>query len=156
MKMFTSAIFGFAVTLILIGCSSDDPPAVDQNAEAVGTYQLIELNVSPAQDVNDDGTASTDMLDEMNCLSGTITLNADTSWSLSFVNLKVTEITGGLLFLECGETTTGVGTWQLRNGTVTMVGGSETLTFAFSDSKLTRSIGETLPDGLQSRVYQKQ
>ncbi len=150
-------VLSFLVVMVLFSCSNDDGTApIDENAQAVGTYQLTELNVSPQQDVNEDGTPSANMLDEMNCMTGTLTLRADTSWSISYTNLDVTEITGGLLFLECGDTTTGIGTWQLRNGTVTMVGGSETMTFTFSDTKLTRTVGENLPDGVQSWVYERQ
>jgi len=156
MKNIISPLFCFILCLLIAACSSDDAPAVDENAAAVGTYQLTELNVSPQQDVNEDDTASTNMFDEMTCLTGSLTLRADTSWSISYTNLDVTEITGGLLFLECGETTNGVGTWQLRNGTVTMVGGSETMTFLFSDTKLTQTVGENLPEGVQSWVYEKQ
>ncbi len=157
MNYLKKIVLSVATGMLLLSCSNDDGAgSVDENAAAVGTYQLTELNVSPQQDVNEDDTASTNMLDEMTCLSGTLTLRADDSWSISYVNLNVTEITGGQLFLECGGTTTGIGTWQLRNGTVTMVGGSETMTFAFNDTKLTQTVGENLPDGVQSWVYERQ
>ncbi|MGI9552139.1 MAG: hypothetical protein ACR2MT_13130 [Aurantibacter sp.] len=157
MKKLIKNIFCPMLLFIVIGCSSDNSPSGPSETDmAVGTYQLVELNVSPQQDVNEDGTASTNMLSEMSCLTGTLTLNADTSWNLSFTNLDVTEITGGMLFLACGDTTTGIGTWQLRNGTVTMVGGSETMTFSYNGTTLTNTSGENLPDGVQSWVYEKQ
>jgi len=93
MKHLLNLVYLFTALLILSSCSSDDPAPQNDNAPAVGIYQLIEVNVSQQQD----------MIDEMSCLSGTLSLNADASWSLSLVNIEVTEITGGLLFLDCTE-----------------------------------------------------
>lgn len=45
------------VAMVLLSCSNDDGPApMDENAPAVGTYRLIELKVSPQQDVAREST----------------------------------------------------------------------------------------------------
>lgn len=55
---------------MLTSCSKDDSPSSNNvDADISGTYTLTGFNVSPAQDVNEDDTASTNLLDEMDCLS---------------------------------------------------------------------------------------
>ena len=43
--------------LVLNGCSDDDGKVVsnDELEMTAGTYQLVELNINPAQDINNDG-----------------------------------------------------------------------------------------------------
>ncbi len=143
------------VSALFISCSSDDGPSgPDPRDEAVGTYTLTALNVNPAQDVNEDGTASTNLLDEMICITGTLTLNADTSWNLNVIRINVTTITGGQFFIACGDADVSTGNWTISNGQVSLNGGFEPTIYTLSNNMLTRQIGEDLP-GFQSAVFTK-
>lgn len=145
-----------AFCLIAFSCSSDDvSDGSNASDAALGTYTLTALNVSPAQDVNEDGTPSTNLLDEMACLTGTLTINADTSWNLNVIRINVTTITGGDFFIACGDAETNKGIWTFANGQLSLNGGSESTIYSLTNDTLTRQIGEDLP-GFQSAVFTKQ
>lgn len=151
-------IFLLASVLILVlSCSSDDVADNSTNVspEATGTYSLTALNVSTVQDVNEDGNSSTNLVDEMNCLTGTLSINNDTSWSLNVIRINVTSITGGDFFIACGDADNNQGTWTFANGQISLHGGSDTAIYLLSNGILTRQINEDLP-GFQSAVFTKQ
>ncbi|MGB5780354.1 MAG: hypothetical protein WBM42_00625, partial [Eudoraea sp.] len=53
---------------IFQACSSDDnAPVVDNNDAVVGTWDLAELNINPPQDINGDGSSSSNILTELPC-----------------------------------------------------------------------------------------
>ncbi len=149
-------ISAILLTLLIIACSSDDNADTTSTPdEAIGSYTLSAVNVTPAQDVNEDGSSSTNLLDEMSCLNGTLTLNADTSWSLNLVRLNVTSITGGQFFIECSDSDSSSGTWTNSNGQINLNGSFEPTVYLLSDDTLTRQLGDELP-GFQSIVFVKQ
>jgi hypothetical protein len=147
-------LFSFA---LIISCSSDDTPAGSNDKDAIiGTWNLVELNISPDQDIDNDGTANSNILSELNCVSGTLTFREDNTWSLAFNGVNITAITGGLFDISCANfTSTGNGTWQLQNNQLTLFQGFTTIFYTLNDNKLTNIIGEDLPD-FSSEVYQKQ
>lgn len=157
MHLLKNTIFLLFFTFLCTSCSKDDDPITsDVNAEVLGTYSLTALNVSPAQDINEDGTTSTNLLDEMNCITGTLILNADTSWNLNIVPVNVTSITGDLFFIACGvDANTSKGTWTLSNGQLSLNGGSEPNVYLLSSDTLTKQISKDLSD-FQSTVFTKQ
>ncbi len=143
------------LTLFLASCSSDDGPSqIDESAKVIGTYTLSAVNVSPAQDINDDGTTSTNLLDETTCITGTLTINADTSWNLNVIRINVTSITGGLFFIDCGDADTSKGTWTFSNNQLNLNGSFEPTIYSLSGDTLTRQIGDDLP-GFQSVAFTK-
>ena len=155
MRLLKSALFLFTSTLLLVSCSNDDGPSTtDDSAKVIGTYNLSAVNVSPAQDVNDDGTTSTNLLDEMTCITGTLVVNADTSWSLNVIRINVTSITGGLFFLDCGDADSSSGTWTFTNNQLSLNGSIEPTIYSLSEDILTRQIGDDLP-GFQSVSFTK-
>ncbi|MBT8185453.1 MAG: hypothetical protein KJN76_11485 [Eudoraea sp.] len=141
----------------LVSCSSDDSPTGSSDEDAIiGTWDLVELNISPDQDINEDGTANSNILNELSCVSGTLTFREDHTWSLAFNGVNITSITGGLFFISCASfTSTGSGTWQLQNNQLTLFQGFTTIFYTLNDNKLTNIIGEDLPQ-FSSEVYQKQ
>lgn len=144
-----------ACTVICISCSSDDGPTPpDENEEVIGTYTLSAVNVNPAHDANDDGTASTNLLDEVACITGTLSINADTSWNLNVVRINVTTITGGLFFIDCADADTSTGTWTFSNNQLSLNGSFEPTLYLLNGDTLTRQIGEDLP-GFQSVAFTK-
>lgn len=66
----------FTIISCLVSCSSDDDGAADPGDSLTGTWKLTAWNTQTAFDINNDGTASTNILDEINCLDNeTITFN---------------------------------------------------------------------------------
>lgn len=153
MTLVKNISFFLASMLLFISCSSDDNSTQpDESAQAVGTYSLTALNVNPAQDINEDGTASTNLVDEMTCLNGTLILNADRSWSLRIIRINVTTITGELFFIDCGDADASSGTWTFSNNQLSLNGSFEPTIYLLNGDTLTRQIGEDLP-GFQNAVF---
>lgn len=151
------------LTLVLLGillayssCSSDDTPAEEMESPIVGTWNLVELNISPPQDINGDGNTTENILSELNCVSGTLTFRSDNTWSLSFDGVFITTITGGLFNIRCSNSTAlSSGQWQLQNNQLTIFQGFNTIFYTLNDNRLTNTIGEDLPQ-FRSEVYEKQ
>lgn len=156
MTQVKTSLLLFVCLALCISCSSDDGPSQpDEREKAIGSYTITALNVSPAQDVDNDGTASTNLLDEMSCITGTLNVNADSSWNLNVIRINVTTITGGLFFIDCGDADSSSGTWSFANNQLSLNGGFEPTLYLLNGDTLTRQIGEDLP-GFQSAVFTKQ
>ncbi len=144
----------------LLACSGDDggtPP--NPNLEVVvGTWELSELRISPAQDIDQDGNTTTNVLDELACVEGTLTVRSDNTWSFGGTDVVITTITGGLFKFFCAEEARNAGgNWDLQGNTLRLADGSGNITLFAIDATavtLTNSIGEVLP-GLQAEVYAK-
>lgn len=144
--------------ILLLSCSSDDGPSGNNMNDAiVGTWNLVELNISPAQDIDGDGTPSSNVLTELDCVSGTLTFRDDNLWNLAFDSVSVTSITGGLFNIRCSNfTSTASGSWQLQGNQLTLFFQNGTSIFyTLNGTRLTNTIGEDLP-GFSSEVYEKQ
>jgi len=155
MNQIKTILLLLACTIICISCSNDDAPSQpDESQLVIGSYSLSAVNISPAQDLNEDGITSTNLLDEMVCVTGTLAVNADKSWSLNVIRINVTSITGGLFFIECGDADASSGTWTFSNNQLSLNGSFEPTVYVLNGDNLTRSIGEDLPD-FQSVVFTK-
>jgi YD repeat-containing protein len=148
------------LSLAMLSCSDDDGgPAPNPNFDLViGTWNLSELTISPAQDINDDGTTTTNILDELPCISARISLGSDNTWSYSGNDVVITTITGGLFKFFCSDQTrTAGGNWDIQGNLVRLADASGNVTqftFDSTDNTLTNVIGENLP-GLQAEIYSK-
>lgn len=146
----------FVCLAFCISCSDDDNPSQpDESEKVIGSYTITALNVSPAQDINGDGTTSTNLLDELSCISGTLDINADTSWNLNVIRINLFSIAGGLFFIDCGDADSSSGNWTFANNQLSLNGGFEPTLYLLSGTTLTREIGEDLP-GFQSAVFTRQ
>ena len=156
MKKFKSAILFVVISVFLFSCGSDDNSGgTDEPAPVIGVWDLVELNVTPAQDINEDGTASGNILDELNCVTGTLTINDVGTWSLTLNGVTVTTITGGLFNIRCNLLESfNSGTWAFQNNQLTLFQGDEPIILTLDGDRLTNLVGETLPDFF-SEVYQK-
>ena len=153
---FKTSIFIFLLNFAMISCSNDDGPAEESEiSKASGTYALIELNVNPPQDINDDGTASTNLLDELSCISGTLSLRSNGTYGFNLTGVEVTSITNGEFFIDCATARNSDSNWNIQNGLVTLFADVTTTPYMLVDDRLTRTVGEDLP-GIQSVVYLKQ
>ncbi|MEO0527552.1 MAG: hypothetical protein AAFZ89_10010 [Bacteroidota bacterium] len=161
MKITKISLVLFAAFIALfISCdvSSDDDATELPNFDVLGLYDLVEVNVNPALDLNEDGTASTNMVDELDCLSGTLLIDGDLVWTLSQVDLVVNTIPiGELLFvIDCADTTAVSGTWFSDETEVTFSGDPALSTLEILDNgdRLINTVGEDLP-GFMSFVYER-
>ena len=155
-ELFKAPLLIFFLTFTLISCSSDDGPAAESEiSKASGTYVLTELNVNPPQDINEDGTASTNLLDELPCISGTLSLRSNGTYGFNLTGITVTSITNGTFFIDCSESRNSDSNWNIQNGLVTLFGDVTTTPYMLVDDVLSRTIGEDLP-GIQGVVYVKQ
>jgi len=143
--------------IVLQACSSDDNAPVEENNDAVvGTWNLAELNINPPQDINGDGNTTSNILTELPCATGTLTINSDGSWSSSVVNLDITSITGTLYDIRCTNTSsTASGVWQFQNSQLSLFFNTTLFLYNLSGDRLTNTTNEDLP-GFMSEVYEKQ
>lgn len=152
-------LFVLFVTIasVSISCSSDDSGdgGGDPGAALVGTWVLTEINISAAIDTNNDGSTTSNLLTEVDCLRDTLTLTADNNWSSSGVFPSfISPITGNLYNVSCSPVINRSGTWGF-SGSSLFLSGDFLATFLFDGSRLTLPIGNELP-GLQSLVYERQ
>ncbi|MDM9630924.1 hypothetical protein [Robiginitalea aurantiaca] len=150
------------ISISLFGCSDDDGGSTtNPNRDlVVGTWNLSELTISPAQDINQDGSTTTNVLSEIDCtITGRITINQNNTWTFSGNDLIVTTITGGLFIFQCSENSRNEGgNWDIEGNVLRLADGTGAITlFSFSSTQetLTNIIGENLP-GLQAEIYSKQ
>ena len=148
------------LSLTVISCSDDDGDTEpNPNFDlVVGTWNLSELTISPQQDINGDGSFTTNIVEELPCVSAQIILREDNTWSYTGVDVIITTITGGLFKFFCAEEARSIaGNWDVQGNIVRLAdqsGNVTQFTFSSSDNTLTNLIGEALP-GLQAEVYTK-
>lgn len=160
--MKTKILVSFLLTAMLflgVSCSDDssgDDTGISQEQldEIIGLYNLTEYVVSPAQDINLDQVSSENLMDELPCLSGSIILRDDLSYSLFQMQLNISFITGPLYAISCSYTTTTSGFWELVNNQIVLSQG-EGGTYSLNGTTLTRTEGNNLPE-FQRWVFEKQ
>lgn len=143
--------------LVLVGCSDDDGNVMtnDELEMTAGTYQLVELNINPAQDINDDGNTTSNVLTELPCATGTLLLRNDGNWIWTTLIVSVTSITGGTYFLSCtSDITSRTGSWTISNNQVTLYDGATNFNFTKDADRLTIILGDDLP-GFESMVFER-
>ncbi|WP_282113489.1 hypothetical protein [Maribacter stanieri] len=147
--------FFISLVMLLSGCSSDDSDdEVDNSALVIGTYNLTEVNVNVAQDVNEDGVSSNNMLDELECLNGILIISDNNTWTLDLVNLDITSVTGDFYAIRCGRTNSFTGKWSFQGSTLKL-NASDFGTMTLNNLILTEGINENLP-GVLNRKFTKQ
>lgn len=144
----------FTSLLLIVSCNTDDgvegidPP----NFDVLGLWDLVEVNVNIGQDLNMDGTASTNLMDELDCISGTLLIDGDLVWTYEQTNIAITTITNDQFNANCAETESATGTWFSNVTEVTFDGDEALSAFRISGDQLINETGENLP-GIQSFVY---
>lgn len=143
--------------LVLVGCSDDDGKVVsnDELEMTAGTYQLVELNINPAQDINNDGNTTSNVLTELPCATGTLNLRNDGNWIWTTLEMSVTSITGGTFHLSCTpDITSRSGSWNISNNQVILFDGATNFNFTKDADRLTIILGDDLP-GFESMVFER-
>ncbi len=142
------------LVLCLFSCSSDDDGETLQlNSEVIGIWDLVEVNVSSPQDIDNDGNSSTNLMDELDCIMGTLLIDGDLVWTLEQSIVRITTITGGQFVAECGGSNNFTGTWNANETSVSFRGDNAPSPFQIVNGRLVDQIGEDLP-GIQSFVYE--
>ena len=101
----------FILAVLLVSCSSDDDADVYQGI--LGEWKLIQANVENPIDVNGDGVAETDLMEEIPCFTGTSEFLADGTFSQSFAQLEITEVNGEPTY-GCNGFSTNSGIYELN------------------------------------------
>lgn len=145
----------FAGTSCSDDSSNEDTGLSQEQLDATtGMYNLTEYIVNPAQDLNLDQVSSENLLEELPCLSASIILREDLTFSLFQVQLDISFITGPQYAIFCSNTTTTTGFWDLQNNQVVLSQGEDG-TYTLNGTTLTRTEGNNLPD-FQRLVFEKQ
>lgn len=128
------------------GATDNDDDNINVNADLLGEFSLTSYIVGLAQDLDNDGDNSTNLMTETNCyLNNNITFNSDGTYE----EHSSTSILGGAgLSLECDSATT-TGTWT-RNGdtvTTTQTSGGVNVTTEYMFDAETHELSRTDEDG---------
>ncbi|NDV42928.1 hypothetical protein [Flagellimonas sediminis] len=149
------SIFLFVVSLLVfIACSDDDGGSTTTEVDIYGTYDLQEVNVSTAVDVDGDGSSSTNLMDEADCISGTLIIRENMTWQFEQTNFTVTSITNNQVYVDCSGSSLGTGAWASDGVQIAFQGSSLLGTLQISTNRIIKVEGEDLP-GVQSYVYVK-
>ena len=143
---------GYAALIgVVFSCSSDDDNS-STTVSYAGTYAMTAFNVSVPQDLNADGIASVNQMNETNCFNGnTLILNENNTFTMTEKGIDI--VTDGVNeTLDCYDDGTYTGTWSLVGNSIKLDGEFGIELFKFADNKLTQSIenGEVvanLPNG---------
>jgi len=131
-------LLAFAAVAIAFGsCSSDDNSDNNNNNNSgsiEGTYNLTEFNTSTPTDFDEDGTSSTNQVNESECYDDVqLTLRADNTFTYDIGYITVNNADGSD---TCTDYTVN-GTWRATNSTITVTyeynGSTETVNFARSN-----------------------
>lgn len=138
---------------LLISCSDDDG-GTTTDVNLAGTWDLTEVNVSSAVDADGDGSSSTNLLDEADCISGTLTIREDMTWTFQQSQFTVTSITNDQYAIQCSGTVQGTGAWANNSTQIQFQGSTLLGTLDINGDELVKNDGEDLP-GILSYVYVK-
>ncbi|MDC8005901.1 hypothetical protein POV27_17745 [Aureisphaera galaxeae] len=87
----------FSIPFLLFACSNDDVQRGKQKVTLKGSYVMIEGEMETPMDINGDGVASTNLMEELpNCVEWA--LNLSSNFFYSYRTNEVAEVNGGLEF----------------------------------------------------------
>ncbi len=140
-------ILVFAILAIGFGaCSSDDDSSNNNMGTIEGVYDLTEFNTSAPTDFDENGTASTNQMNESSCYNDRkIDFNSDNTFTYEMDYILIDTNTGVAV---CAENTV-TGTWTATNNVITATyeqenGTDITLNFARSNNGRTLTQTTTL------------
>src|SRR5690606_23234343 len=139
MKTTIKTLFSLLLTLFMVSCSDDDNAS---NASIEGIWELRSLSVESAFDFNDDGTSSTDLIDEVPCYDDDyLEFNADGSVQIvnafTQISIDVISDTEYEYVYQC-LTGLNIGSiWTQDGNSVTVENGSNDLVGTIDGNELT-------------------
>ena len=143
----------FLLLLMNLSCSSSDDDAEENNVSYyVGTWEITEMEMSVAQDMNNDGVFSANLLDELDCFQPqVIILKEDNSLDSFSTELRLVSLTETTVVYDCDGFTTGSGTWSEVEGGIKI----GLFTYPRIGDQLILNYGSDIP-GFVKIVYTKQ
>ncbi len=154
MKNLKSIFLYVVSSLVFVACSDDDGGSTSTEVDIYGTYDLQEVNVSTAVDVDGDGSSSTNLMDEADCISGTLIIRENMTWQFEQTNFTVTSITNNQYYVDCEGSSLGTGAWASDGVQIAFQGSALLGTLQIGNDRITKTEGEDLP-GIKSYVYVK-
>ncbi len=151
MKSIKSILSLLAFSFVFVAISCDDEPidpAIDPstfgNSGVAGTYLMTAFNSSVPTDLNNDGTRSTNQMNETNCFNGnTMILNSDNTFTATSKGIDI-ETNGTNETITCFVDPNITGTWSLSGNQLTLTyteaGEQFTDVYTVSGSTLTLNI----------------
>lgn len=109
------------MALLLVSCSNDDEENNDPSI--VGAFILTALNVDNPEDLNDDGIASPNLLDEAPCLDSSVSFSADGTYNSVTDELNIivnSDPTGTTTVVECFGPLNETGTYTIEGNVLTI------------------------------------
>ncbi|WP_299768729.1 DUF5004 domain-containing protein [uncultured Dokdonia sp.] len=150
-----------SITLLAftVSCSSDDDSSNSGGEEnLVGGWDLVAYTLDQPQDINFDGTESTDVLAQVPCFDASITFmsNGNFSSSTDEIDFDI-DIVNEEAVITCIDPVLNSGTWELNGNDLTTVseGETETQTINFSGDTFSFSFPDPL-FGETTFVFQRQ
>ncbi len=133
-----------ALAAIAFSCSDDDDSSSNSTNHA-GTYFLTAFTIAEPQDLNGDGTSSSNILNETDCFEGGfIQLNSDNTFTASSEGMDITLTNEGVEVVECYDDGNFSGTWSASGNQITMTYSSDgdmyTDTFNISNNSITYTV----------------
>lgn len=124
------------------------------SAELVGTWDLVEIRLSEGVDMDGNGTLSSNLLNEADCISGAIVLKDDTTYQFEQTSFKITANADSQYNADCYGTYLVTGAWA-SNGSEVAFQGSDVLgTLQLMGNRIIKSEDEALP-GVETYIYEK-
>ncbi|WP_437395454.1 hypothetical protein [Flagellimonas lutimaris] len=155
MKNFKLFALYFSMLILMISCSDDDGnDGGFSTASLVGTWDLVAVNVSSAVDVNGDGSSSKNLLDEEDCISGSIVLKDDTTYQFELSNFNLTPITNNQYVVQCSGLSQATGAWASDGVEIVFQGSSLLGTLQLSNNTMIKVVASELP-GVATYVYER-
>lgn len=143
---------------ITVSCSSDDDSSGGGDGNLVGDWDLIAYTLGAPQDINFDGTESTDVLAQVPCFEASITFmsNGNFNSSTDEIDFDI-DIINEEAVITCEGPALNSGTWELNGVNLTTVSDGETDTQAITLSGDTFSFSFSDPFfGETTFLYQRQ
>ena len=106
--------------LFMVSCSEDgdDGPSGFSDADLVGEWVLIEVNLSSEIDVDGDGQTSSNLMDEIDCISGSFVFHEDVTYNYEQTSFRVIELPENEFGAECYGTNLATGAWVRRGSEI--------------------------------------
>ncbi|MDP5001973.1 MAG: lipocalin family protein [Flavobacterium sp.] len=105
-----------SIAFVTISCDNEPiDPAIDisSSSSITGTYYMTAFNSSIPTDLNGDGSASTNQMNETNCFNGSfITLNSNNTFVADSKGIDI-NTNGTTSTIECFDEGNFTGTWAL-------------------------------------------
>ncbi|WP_026450923.1 lipocalin family protein [Aequorivita capsosiphonis] len=104
------------IAIFFSACSSDD---TNSGTTLVGSWKLVELNAAIPLDLNNDGTANRNVIEEIPCIKGNATFTADGNYLSTLCKVDEEEVDGTIVF-NCNGDIVGSRTYELNGNQLTL------------------------------------